>query len=186
MSSHGTKKSRQNGPNAHDSNPEPRRTDIQGQNAPHADLRSNPVLVIREDSSVLPAPMHVANGSFELILLNCGVNAPWQFTYQFAHELTHLAARSDLRFGQSGRHAWIEEVLCGAGSIYALRCMAKEGGSHLEANARDYLLNHTTFDYSSAGVTKEWFATNSAQIFSSRSETATNCENCGSRRRRLS
>ncbi|WP_137043886.1 hypothetical protein [Pseudolabrys sp. FHR47] len=134
-------------------------------------LRSDPVQVVREDSEVSPTPMHVVGAPFELILLNCGVNRPWQFSYQFGHELTHLAARSDLRFGKSGRHSWIEEALCGAGSIYALRRMAKEGGEALEAGAQNYLLN-PGLDYSSVGVTPEWFATNSASIFVSSGETS--------------
>lgn len=86
--------------------------------------------------------------------------------------VTHLAARSDLRFGKNGRHGWIEEVLCGAGSVYALRRMARDGAPELKAAAQVYLDHHVPFDYSSDEVDKQWFSTNSAQIFASTGETA--------------
>lgn len=134
-------------------------------------LKSNPVHVVREDPADQPVPLHVTNMPYELILLNCGVNAPWQFTYQFAHELTHLLARSNLRLGQAGRHSWIEETLCGAGSVYALRKMAAEGVADLKQGAKEYLEKYMPW-HSAAGVDRQWFAANSAEILAASTETA--------------
>jgi hypothetical protein len=134
-------------------------------------LKSNPVHVVREDPAEHPAPMHVSNTFYELILLICGINFPWQFTYQFAHELIHLLARSNLRFGQPGRHIWIEEALTGAGSLYALQKMAAEGGPDLKQGAADYLADGMAW-YSADGVNRDWFSANRVEILASTGETS--------------
>jgi len=131
-------------------------------------LKSNPVHVVREDRAT---PLYVCNVPYELILLNCGPNLPWQFSYQFAHELIHLLARSNLRFDQTGHHCWIEETLCGAGSVYAMRKMATEGGPALAMGAQNYLNDMQRQRYSSVGVDKQWFASNSAEILAATTET---------------
>jgi hypothetical protein len=86
-----------------------------------------------------PTPVYVANVPFELIKVNCAENKPWQYTYQVAHEFGHLSSRSDKRHPRQDGNAWIEEVICGAYSIYAIRAMSKAEGPmrcYMAANAQ--------------------------------------------------
>lgn len=123
-------------------------------------LRSNVIRVVCDDSR---APFYAIDSPIELISLNCAPNAPWQFTYQFSHELGHLTARNQLRFKKPGEHRWIEEVLCGAYSVYVLHQMSKLGPP-LGPNAQKYLDDHITEDYSADGVDHAWFVEESANI----------------------
>jgi hypothetical protein len=93
-------------------------------------LKSNVITVVR---TAEPRPMYVS-GAQELIHVNCSENRPWQYTFQLAHELGHLASRADLRFPRQDGNLWIEEAICGAYSVYALREMSETDGK-MEHNA---------------------------------------------------
>jgi hypothetical protein len=117
-------------------------------------LKSNVIAVLRTTSKT---PLYAAGTQHELILVNCHEDKPWQFTYQLAHELGHLTARSDLRHPRKDGNLWIEEAICGAYSLYAMRSMSELDG-RIGEGAREYLEEETIKAYSSVEVDAEWFA----------------------------
>jgi hypothetical protein len=123
-------------------------------NGNYPPLRSNVIRIMRDPTA--PTPVYVANVPFELIKVNCAENKPWQYTYQVAHEFGHLSSRSDKRHPRQDGNAWIEEVICGAYSIYAIRAMSKAEGP-MKSGAQDYLDNCLN-DYRSHEVDANWFA----------------------------
>lgn len=116
-------------------------------------LKSNEITITR---AVLPSPLYAFGTSNELIYLNCSENKPWQFTFQLAHELGHLASRSDLRFPRQDGNMWIEEAICGAYSVYAIRSISEMGGP-LQKGAQDYLREELN-NYWPGEVDGQWFA----------------------------
>ncbi len=123
-------------------------------------LKSN---LIRVTQAERETPLYVTNLPFEQILLNAGPDKPWQFTYQFAHELGHLAARAHLRFQKAERHTWVEEALCGSYSVYTIDRMSRLPPP-LGPNALNYKETYTAIQYSSEGVNASWFAENWKEI----------------------
>jgi hypothetical protein len=128
--------------------------------------------VIRVTQEEREAPLYVTNLPIELILLNAGPNLPWQFTYQFAHELGHLAARAHLRFQKAGRHIWLEEALCGSYSVYTIDRMSRLP-QPLGPNALKYKETYTAIQYSPEGVNSSWFAENWKEISAASTLTPT-------------
>jgi hypothetical protein len=63
---------------------------------------------------------------------------PWQYTYQVAHEFGHLGTRADKRYPRLDGNKWIEEAICGAYSVYAIRAMSEAEGP-LKSGAQNYL-----------------------------------------------
>jgi hypothetical protein len=117
-------------------------------------LRSD-VIRIRHDPNA-SGPVYAANVPFELIMVNCAENRPWQYTYQVAHEFGHLSTRSDKRHPRQDGNMWIEEAICGAYSIYAIRTMSETEGP-LKDGAQEYLHNSLN-DYRSDEIDADWFA----------------------------
>jgi hypothetical protein len=117
-------------------------------------LKSNVIVITR--SPTAPTPMYVANLPYEAITVNCAENRPWQYTYQLAHELGHLTTRSDTRHPRRDGNLWIEEAICGAYSVYAIRAMSETAG-RMQHGALDYLRNDLN-DYRAEEVNAEWFA----------------------------
>jgi hypothetical protein len=117
-------------------------------------LRTNVIRIMRILTE--PCPRYVAQVPLELILVNCAEDRPWQYTYQVAHEFGHLATRSDMRHPRQDGNMWIEEAICGACSVYAIRAMSETEGP-LKSGAQDYLQHHLS-DYRSDEVDGDWFA----------------------------
>jgi hypothetical protein len=123
-------------------------------NGNYPPLRSNVIRIMRNPTA--PTPVYVANVPFELIIVNSAENRPWQYTYQVAHEFGHLSSRSDKRHPRQDGNQWIEEVICGAYSVYAIRAMSEAEGP-LKDGAQEYLHKHLN-DYRSDEVDADWFA----------------------------
>lgn len=123
-------------------------------NGNYPPLRSTAIRITRDPTA--STPVYVANASFELIKVNHAESAFWQFTYQVAHEFGHLATRSDKRHPRQDGNMWIEEAICGAYSVYAIRVMSETEGP-LRWGAQDYVQNHLT-DYRWEDVDANWFA----------------------------
>jgi hypothetical protein len=92
-------------------------------NGNYPPLRSNVISIVR--NPVAPVPRYAADVPFELIMVNCAENRPWQYTYQVAHEFGHLSTRADQRHPRQDGNMWIEEAICGAYSICAIRAMSE-------------------------------------------------------------
>lgn len=74
----------------------------------------------------LPWTLSTANPSGEfVVLLNVRGNLWARLAYQFAHEFCHVLADPRTWTGPDDRFAWIEEALCEAASLFALRSMAR-------------------------------------------------------------
>jgi hypothetical protein len=110
----------------------------------------------------MPTALYAFGTPNELIYVNCAENKPWQFTFQLAHEFGHLASRSDLRFPRQDGNAWIEEAICGAYSVYAIRAMSEIDGP-LKEGAQLYLRDGFK-NYSPTEVNAHWFAQNLASF----------------------
>jgi hypothetical protein len=62
-----------------------------------------------------------------VVQLNVRGNLWARLAYQFGHEYCHVLANPMTYWPDGGRRfAWIEEVLCETGSLFALRSMAKQ------------------------------------------------------------
>jgi hypothetical protein len=116
-------------------------------------LRSNVIRIVRKPTALVP--LYVADVPVELIIVNCTENRPWQYTYQVAHEFGHLATRADKRYPRLDGNKWIEEAICGAYSVYAIRAMSEAEGP-LKSGAQNYLRELN--DYCSDEVDAGWFA----------------------------
>lgn len=125
-------------------------------------LRSD-VISITRDPTPHGGPLYVTSSPNELIMLACGDNAPFQFAYQLAHELGHLASSAYLRVWKEGRHTWIEEIMCGACSVYVIRCMSQKDGP-LKVGALNYLDTYIDHAYSPAGVDAVWYKQNDTEL----------------------
>jgi hypothetical protein len=123
-------------------------------------LKSNAIVITRRPTA--PAPLYVAYSPDEAITVNCAENRPWQYTYQLAHEFGHLATRSDTRHPRRDGNLWIEEAICGAYSVFAIRTMSETGG-RMQHGALDYLRNDLN-DYRADEVNAEWFAQHLAEF----------------------
>lgn len=89
-----------------------------------------------EDDSPIALSSLSSSGEF-VVRLNARGNLWARLAYQFSHEFCHVLA--DPRTWTVDRFAWIEEALCEAASLFALRAMAK--GWAIEPprpNWRDY------------------------------------------------
>lgn len=62
--------------------------------------------------------------------LNVRGNLWARLAYQFGHEYCHVLADPTTRSDTATRFTWIEEALCEAGSLFALRSMAKGWASN--------------------------------------------------------
>jgi hypothetical protein len=60
-----------------------------------------------------------------VVRLNVRGNLWARLAYQFGHEYCHVLADPPTQTERGRRFAWIEEVLCETGSLFALRSMAK-------------------------------------------------------------
>jgi hypothetical protein len=123
-------------------------------NGDYPPLRSD-VIRIKRDANA-SVPRYVAHVPFELIVVNCAENRPWQYTYQVAHEFGHLSSRADKRHPRPDGNMWIEEAICGAYSLYAIRAMSETEGP-MKDGAQDYLHNGLS-DHRSDEVNADWFA----------------------------
>jgi hypothetical protein len=123
-------------------------------NGNYPPLRSNVISIVRNPAA--PVPRYAVDVPFELIMVNCAENRPWQYTYQVAHEFGHLSTRADKRHPRQDGNMWIEEAICGVYSIYAIRAMSEAEGP-LKGGAQDYLHNHLN-DHRSDEVDADWFA----------------------------
>jgi hypothetical protein len=123
-------------------------------NGNYPPLRSNVIRIVRVPTA--PVPIYAAHVLFELITVNCAENRPWQYTQQVAHEFGHLSTRADKRYPRQDGNMWIEEAICGAYSIYAIRAMSEAEGP-LKVGAHYYLYNCLN-DYRSDEVDADWFA----------------------------
>ena len=107
-------------------------------------------------------PRYLTETPFEMITVNAGENKPFQFMYQFAHEIGHLSSQSSSRWNKVGRHQWIEESLCGAFSIYCLRAAATSGDLVWFRNgAQEYLTTYVEKAYPvGSQLGSDWFTAN--------------------------
>lgn len=119
-------------------------------------LKSDIITIDRRQNAT--TPLYVAGTSQELIIVNSKENYPWQFAYQAAHELGHLAARADLRFPRQDGHMWIEEALCECHSLIGIGHLASSQGSMFEG-ARRYL-GGLMRQWRDEDITAEWYAVN--------------------------
>jgi hypothetical protein len=123
-------------------------------NGDYPPLRSDVIRIVRDPNA--STPMYRADVSFELIIVNSEEDRPWQYTHQVAHEFGHLSTCSDKRHPRQDGNMWIEEAICGAYSIYAIRKMSEAEGA-LKGGAQEYLHNCLN-DYHSHEVDADWFA----------------------------
>jgi hypothetical protein len=127
-------------------------------------LRTSEVEIVRIESE--SAPMYVSNSPNELIVVNCGENYPFQFTFQLAHELGHLSTASYLRYPRSDGNKWIEEAMCGAYSLIGLRSYASLGKKH-EIGVSSYLSgDEMKNERAFVDVTQEWFEIQRSELSS--------------------
>jgi hypothetical protein len=123
-------------------------------NGNYPPLKSNVIRISRDPTA--SSPMYVANVPFELIIVTSAENRPWQYTYQVSHEFGHLSTRSDKRHPRQDGNMWIEEAICGAYSVYAIRGMSTAEGP-LKGGAQNYLRDGFN-DYRSDEVDADWFS----------------------------
>lgn len=109
-----------------------------------------------------PCPLYSANTAEETILIASRDNRPWQFSYQLAHELSHMSARADLRFPRRDGLNWIEETLAEAHSLIAIRRMSQTA-CPLQKNAIIYDADLQR-EHREVPINGEWFAANSDQL----------------------
>lgn len=124
-------------------------------NGDYPTLRSDLVIIRKEPA--LPAPVYVQNFPGELIIVNSEYDRPWQYVYQLAHELGHLAARGDLRYLRPDGNHWIEETISGAFSVMAMTAIAGTPGP-LQGGAQSYLDSLLSGQYRHDDVDGAWFA----------------------------
>lgn len=94
--------------------------------------------IIRDLSRKTPIYVVGSPLAHEMIILNSGPSRPWQFTYQFAHELGHFASQARLRFPRADGLNWIEEMLCECYSLIAMRAMMTGDDIDLREGASQY------------------------------------------------
>jgi hypothetical protein len=107
-----------------------------------------------ERISGFPTPLYAGHLNREHIIVNCQENYPWQYSYQLSHELGHLATRSDLRYPRKDGNMWIEEALCGAYSVHALKAMSQAAGP-LQWGAQQYVRDGLA-EYRYDAVNSQW------------------------------
>jgi hypothetical protein len=121
-------------------------------------LKSNIIHVFRNMND---CPRYVVNSPFELISLRIAENKPFQFIYQFAHEMGHLMAQAGRRFGNKDRHAWVEEAICGAHSVFCMREASQSTRDWIRNGANEYLNDYIYKNYNlTAPIDEEWYCAN--------------------------
>jgi len=73
-----------------------------------------------------PMTLSNTNPGRSVVRLNVRGNRWARLAFQFGHEYCHVLADPTTRTDRKRRFAWIEEVLCETGSLFALRSMARE------------------------------------------------------------
>jgi hypothetical protein len=123
-------------------------------------LKSDVVHIVNKPGRQFP--LYCAGTAEETILIVSPDNYPWQFSYQLAHELSHMSARADLRFPRCDGLNWIEETLAETHSLIAMRRMAQTAGP-LQENAINYDADLHR-QHREAPINGEWYAANADQL----------------------
>ena len=125
-------------------------------------LKSEVIYVVRNPYD---HPRYLTEPPFELITVNAGENFPFQFLYQFAHELGHLMAQAGRRIGQAHRHCWIEEAICGAYSVHCMRTASQNGADWFPIGAADYLTDYINPTYGRPEIIDaKWYQDNLSHL----------------------
>jgi hypothetical protein len=125
-------------------------------------LKSDVIYVLRNPYD---HPRYLTSFPFELIAVNAEENRPFQFLYQFAHEMGHLMAQAGLRIRDQHRHCWIEEAICGAYSIYCMRIATENGEDWVRAGAAVYLSEYIIPSYGKPEIVDaRWYRENSSHL----------------------
>jgi hypothetical protein len=123
-------------------------------------LKSDVVHIVNKPGRQFP--LYCAGTAEETILIVSPDNYPWQFSYQLAHELSHMSARADLRFPRCDGLNWIEETLAETHSLIAMRRMAQTAGP-LQENAINYDADLHR-QHREVPINGEWYAANADQL----------------------
>ncbi len=107
-------------------------------------------------------PLYRADATEETILIVSRGNYPWQFSYQLAHELSHMSARADLRFPRRDGLNWIEETLAEIHSLIAMQRMAETAGP-LQENAIKYAAD-LAGQHPKVPINAGWYAANAEEL----------------------
>jgi hypothetical protein len=123
-------------------------------------LKSEVVHIINKPGAHVP--LYRVDTPEETILIASAGNFPWQFSYQLAHELSHMSARADLRFPRCDGLNWIEETLAETHSLIVMRRMAETTGP-LQENALKYDTDLHR-QYRETRIDRGWYAANANQL----------------------
>ena len=118
--------------------------------------------VVVKNDPAQAQPMYCAGVKEETIILKSPGNAPWQYSYQLAHEFGHMSARADLRFPRADGLMWIEEVLADCHSLIALDRMGKIEG-RLKDGAKEYL-QILLGQHNGELIDKSWYRTHAKEL----------------------